>query len=131
MILSSVIFAGGCVLALGFLTLCRAALQRAILAVLWGCLLAGLAWPAAWALDDGLLLASSLLAAVLWALGAILHDIRRADAASLASCQAPGAPHGAGDAGERDGERYAPILPGGQSTAERAGRSRSFSGGAR
>jgi hypothetical protein len=86
--LSSIIFAGGCVLALGFLTLCRAALQRAILTVLWGCLLAGLAWPAARALDGGLLLAAALAAAMLWALGAILHDIRRADAASLPSGEA-------------------------------------------
>ena len=77
-------------------------------------------------------LAGLMLLALAWGLHAILTDICRADAAAFSpSCEAPGAPLGAGDAGQRDGERYAPSLPGGlHSTAGCAGRPRSFWWGA-
>ena len=55
-------------------------------------------------------------------------NAQRHCAAQTPSREAPGAPPGAGDAGKRDGERDAPILPGDGSTAGRAGRPRSFSG---
>lgn len=84
-------------------------------------------------LDGGAVLAALLLLAGAYALGAILNDIRRANAAALSpSGQAPGGAHAPGEAGKRDGERYAPILPDGVSTtAGRAGRPRSFSEGGR
>lgn len=97
--------------------------------------LGGLALLGGWVLADGLMhldggavLAALLLLAGAYALGAILNDIRRANAAALSpSGQAPGGAHAPGEAGKRDGERYAPMLPSGVSTtAGRAGRLRSF-----
>jgi hypothetical protein len=117
---ASLVFAGGCVLALAGLRLAPILAQRLAVGGLLGLGLAVLA--------HGGVLAGLVLLGMAYGLHAILTDIRRAEgAAPSPSCEAPGAPSGAGDAGERDGERNAPKLPVAcPSTAGCAGRPRSF-----
>jgi hypothetical protein len=119
-VIASLLAAGACVLALAALRLSPRSAQRVAVGALAGLGLAVLA--------HGGWLAGLMLLALAWGLHAILNDIRRANAAAfLPSCEAPGAPFGVGDAGTRDGERHAPMLPSGlHSTAGCAGRPRSF-----
>lgn len=125
MVLESLLFAGGCVLGLGLLTL----LARWMQVLLIGCGIIGAAIVLAEAanrLDSGLLLGGLMLLAGLWGLDAVLRDLRRP--MNSPSGLAPGGAHAPGEAGKRDGERDAPILPGDGPTAGRAGRPRAFSG---
>jgi hypothetical protein len=128
-IVQSFLVVGGALLALGGLSFAPRWVQVGVVAVLAG--LGGhLACWAAVMLDGSGLLAGLVLGALAWGLNAILTDIRRAHAAALPpSGQAPGGASAPGAAGERDGERNAPILPDGVSTptAGCAGRPRSFS----
>lgn len=130
--LQSLIGAGACVLALAVLSFAARWVQVLVL----GAVIALGGWLVARGvveLDGGAALAGFMLMALAWGLNAILTDIRRANAAALSpSCEAPGAPLGAGDAGKRDGERYAPSSRDGVSTtAGCAGRPRAFSEGVR
>jgi hypothetical protein len=128
-IIQSFLVAGGAVLALAGLSLAPRWVQMGVVAVLIG--LGGyLACRAAVMLDGSGLLAGLVLGALAWGLRAILTDIRRANAAAFPpSGQAPGGASAPGEAGKRDGERNAPILPDGVSTptAGCAGRPRAFS----
>lgn len=130
MVLQSLLFAGGVVLAVGLLTLAPSWVQRA---VLFGAMAIGVHGlvPAALRLEGGALMALLMCSILAWGLDAIMTDIRRANAAAFPpSGPAPGGAQAPGEAGKRDGERHAPILPaGGSSTAGCAGRSRSFWGG--
>jgi hypothetical protein len=125
MVLQSLLFAGGVVLGFGLMTL----LPRWMQVLLIGCGLIGAAVvlsEAASRLDGGLLLGGLMLVAGLVGLDRILVSLRR-PMVSSPSGQAPGGAHAPGEAGERDGERDAPNLPGIHATAGRAGRPRSFS----
>lgn len=137
--ITSLIFAGGCVLALGFLSLLSRAALLACVTAAW--LIIGGHFVVALVLADWLsaivLALHALALAVIIAIAskarrarAIMHEFDRAFAAvHFPSREAPGAPHGAGDAGKRDGERDAPNLLGMGSTAGSAGLPRSFSAG--
>jgi hypothetical protein len=125
MVVASLLFAGGCALAFGALTIA----PRWAQVVVTG---AGIVLGGTWIghgviqLDGGGLLAGLMLLALFWGLDALLVELRR-PVTNSPSGQAPGGAHAPGEAGERDGERHAPILPGVGSTAGRAGRPRSFS----
>ncbi len=121
---ASLMFAAACALALWLLSVLPRWMQVVVIGA--GLLGAGvLVAHAVIRLDGGVLLGALMLLAGLWGLDVILRDLR--GQMNSPSGQAPGGAHAPGEAGERDGERHAPILPGVCTTAGRAGRPRSFS----
>lgn len=124
MMVQSLLFAGACTLVFGGLSLMPRHAQILVL-VLLGAVVVWVAVVAALLAEPLMMLGALMLTGLLAGLDAMLVHLRNSP-----SREAPGAPLGAGDAGERDGERNAPILPGGQQTAGRAGRPRAFSEGA-
>jgi hypothetical protein len=124
MVTQSLIVMGGCALALAALRLMPRWVQLVVLGA--GSLIAGVViFHAVIHLDGGMLLGGLMLLGGFWGLDAILRTLRR-NAASP-SGQAPGGATAPGEAGKRDGERHAPRLLRGCTTAGRAGRPRSFS----
>ena len=125
-VLQSLIFAALCVTALAALRIAGILAQLCVFGLMVFCgvwqVVGGLL-----NLEAGRLLAGLMLLALTYGLDAVFTDLRRAEAAAVSPPgQAPGGAHAPGEAGKRDGERDAPILPGEQSTAGCAGRPRSF-----
>ena len=125
--LQSLIFGGGCALVFVGLRLAPRWVQLVVIG-LGLCGAAIILAEAAHLLDAGLLLGGLMLMALFLSLNHVLLALRQP---ASPSGQAPGGAHAPGEAGERDGERHAPILPGGCTTAGRAGRPRAFSGNSR
>lgn len=126
MVAQALIVAAGGALAFGGLMLMQPWMQR--LAVGVGIVLSGmLIGRGLIRLDGDVLMGGLMLLSAMLMLDAVLIHLQRERHSP--SGQAPGGAHAPGEAGKRDGERNAPMLPGGCTTAGRAGRPRSFSGG--